>query len=101
MFHEVCLQEFLLLFAHAPRAAEVLRSAHLERAIGLIYRPDTEWPSHYFRARVPDRVRRGHPRRRESGCRVAGAHGEGRRARFPKGTGWACETKRRKNRTHG
>ncbi|MGW2857324.1 hypothetical protein ACWDAZ_37455 [Streptomyces sp. NPDC001215] len=48
----MCLQEFLLLFAHAPRAAEVLRSAHLERAI---YRPDTEWPSHYFRARMVSR----------------------------------------------
>ncbi|MEU0967044.1 erythromycin esterase family protein [Streptomyces sp. NPDC005917] len=54
LFHQVGAKEFLLLFAHAPRAAEVLRSARLERAIGVIYRPDTERQSHYFRARVSD-----------------------------------------------
>ena len=29
-------------------------SARLERAIGVIYRPDTERISHYFRARLSD-----------------------------------------------
>jgi erythromycin esterase-like protein len=32
----------------------VLRSARLERAIGVIYRPSTERQSHYFRARLGD-----------------------------------------------
>lgn len=31
-----------------------LESARLQRAIGVIYRPDTERMSHYFEARLPD-----------------------------------------------
>jgi erythromycin esterase-like protein len=31
-----------------------LRQARLERAIGVIYRPDTERQSHYFHTRVSD-----------------------------------------------
>jgi len=31
-----------------------LREARLERAIGVIYRPETERWSHYFHARLPD-----------------------------------------------
>jgi erythromycin esterase-like protein len=31
----------------------VLQKARLERAIGVIYRPDTERVSHYFHARLP------------------------------------------------
>jgi erythromycin esterase-like protein len=34
--------------------SELLRTALLERAIGVIYRPETEFLSHYFRARIPD-----------------------------------------------
>jgi len=45
---------FLLSFAKSRRAAEILSSARLERAIGVIYRPQTERQSHYFRARVAD-----------------------------------------------
>jgi erythromycin esterase-like protein len=52
--HEVGQKEFFLSFPAAPRAAEVLRATRLERAIGVIYRPDTERESHYFRARVAD-----------------------------------------------
>jgi erythromycin esterase-like protein/predicted phosphoribosyltransferase len=54
LFHEVGEKEFMLLFDHAPRSAEALRSARLERAIGVIYRPETERQSHYFRSRVSD-----------------------------------------------
>ncbi|MHA6797594.1 erythromycin esterase family protein (plasmid) [Pseudonocardia bannensis] len=54
LFHEVGQKEFMLSFATATRAAEVLRPARLERAIGVIYRPETERASHYFRARVAD-----------------------------------------------
>jgi erythromycin esterase-like protein len=32
----------------------MLRAARTERAIGVIYRPDTELQSHYFRACLPD-----------------------------------------------
>jgi erythromycin esterase-like protein/predicted phosphoribosyltransferase len=54
LFHEVGQKEFMLPFGMAPRAAEAMRSARLERAIGVIYRPQTERQSHYFRTRVAD-----------------------------------------------
>ena len=44
----------MIAFGSAPAAADVLSSARLERAIGVIYRPETERASHYFRARVSD-----------------------------------------------
>jgi erythromycin esterase-like protein len=54
LFHDVGEERFLLTFGSAPRAAERLRSSRLERAIGVIYRPQTERQSHYFRARLAD-----------------------------------------------
>jgi erythromycin esterase-like protein len=54
LFHQVGQKEFMLSFPQAAQAIEVLRPARLERAIGVIYRPDTERASHYFRARVAD-----------------------------------------------
>jgi erythromycin esterase-like protein/predicted phosphoribosyltransferase len=54
LFHEVGEKAFLVRPGSAPAAAEALRAARLERAIGVIYRPETERQSHYFRARVAD-----------------------------------------------
>jgi erythromycin esterase-like protein len=54
LFHQVGQKEFMLFFGIAARAAETLRAARLERAIGVIYRPETERQSHYFQARVSD-----------------------------------------------
>jgi erythromycin esterase-like protein/predicted phosphoribosyltransferase len=54
LHHEVGEKEFLLSFGTAPRAVEALRKARLERAIGVIYHPQTERQSHYFRARVSE-----------------------------------------------
>jgi erythromycin esterase-like protein/predicted phosphoribosyltransferase len=54
LFHQVGQKEFMLAFAASPGAAEVLRAARLERAIGVIYRPETERQSHYFQARVAE-----------------------------------------------
>jgi erythromycin esterase-like protein/predicted phosphoribosyltransferase len=54
LFHEVGEKGFVVSFGASPSAAEVLRSARLQRAIGVIYRPRTERESHYFRARVAD-----------------------------------------------
>ncbi len=54
LLHEVGEKDFLLRFGAAPRSADALRSGRLERAIGVIYRPETERQSHYFRARVAD-----------------------------------------------
>ncbi|MBB5958091.1 erythromycin esterase-like protein/pyrimidine operon attenuation protein/uracil phosphoribosyltransferase [Saccharothrix tamanrassetensis] len=54
LFHDVGRAEFMVRFDRPPQAAEVLRDARLQRAIGVIYRPRTERQSHYFRARVAD-----------------------------------------------
>ena len=54
LFHEGGEKGFLVSFGAPPGSAETLRSARLERAIGVIYRPDTERQSHYFRSRVAD-----------------------------------------------
>jgi erythromycin esterase-like protein len=54
LFHDVGEETFAIVFPTALRAADTLRSARLERAIGVIYRPDTERQSHYFRARLAD-----------------------------------------------
>jgi erythromycin esterase-like protein len=54
LLHQVGTKEFVVRFAEAPQAAAALRSTRLERAIGVIYRPDTERQSHFFRARLAD-----------------------------------------------
>jgi erythromycin esterase-like protein len=51
LFHETGLPRFLILF---PSPAEALRTPRLERAIGVVYRPQTDRISHYFYARLPD-----------------------------------------------
>jgi protein-L-isoaspartate(D-aspartate) O-methyltransferase len=52
--HESEAQQFLLpLRTEAGAATRGLRKPRLERAIGVIYRPETELASHYFRAVLP------------------------------------------------
>ena len=53
LFHDTALARFLLVMRGAP-VRDLLRGERLERAIGVIYRPDTERASHYFRARLAD-----------------------------------------------
>jgi erythromycin esterase-like protein len=45
---------FLLTWRAGDVVTEGLREARLERAIGVIYRPETERISHYFRTKLPD-----------------------------------------------
>jgi erythromycin esterase-like protein len=54
LFHNLGIERFLLRLRHGDRAASALRDPRLERAIGVIYRPETERPSHYFDARLAD-----------------------------------------------
>ncbi len=54
LFHAAQRVRFLLVWNASDTVAENLRVPRLERAIGVIYRPDTERQSHYFRARLPD-----------------------------------------------
>src|SRR5438105_12455403 len=51
LFHEAQEPRFLINFREA---AGELREPRLERAIGVIYRPETERASHYFHARLAD-----------------------------------------------
>jgi erythromycin esterase-like protein len=50
LFHDVAIPRFLLTFRNSEHATAALRERLLERAIGVIYRPETERASHYFRA---------------------------------------------------
>jgi erythromycin esterase-like protein len=54
LFHQTGLPSFLLNLRQENPAVAGLRQARLERAIGVIYRPETERASHYFYARLPD-----------------------------------------------
>jgi erythromycin esterase-like protein len=53
LFHQMGEPRFLLDLTHGE-AAESLRGPMLERAIGVIYRPETERTSHYFEASLAD-----------------------------------------------
>lgn len=54
LFHEIDVPNFFLGLRDDADLATALRKERLERAIGVIYRPETELMSHYFRARLPD-----------------------------------------------
>jgi erythromycin esterase-like protein/predicted phosphoribosyltransferase len=54
MFHDAQPGRFLLAWREDDGVARSLRDARLERAIGVIYRPETERMSHYFQARLAD-----------------------------------------------
>lgn len=54
LFHHTALPVFLLPLRGDGRAVAGLRAPRLERAIGVIYRPQTERVSHYFAARLPE-----------------------------------------------
>lgn len=53
--HDTELGGFLLPLRHpaVPEVREELLTPHLERAIGVIYRPESELVSHYFHAALP------------------------------------------------
>jgi erythromycin esterase-like protein len=53
LFHETGLSRFQLDLGNAALKAD-LRGPLLQRAIGVIYRPETERLSHYFNARLSD-----------------------------------------------
>jgi erythromycin esterase-like protein len=53
LFHETAIPKFLLPLRNSPELAQALAQPRLERAIGVIYVPETERRSHYFHARLP------------------------------------------------
>lgn len=54
LLHTVDLPQFALLFNQPGPAVEALREPRLARAIGAIYRPDTERLSHYVQCCLPN-----------------------------------------------
>ena len=50
LFHETNASEFLLLLRDGRQVNRLLREEYLERAIGVIYLPQSERVSHYFHA---------------------------------------------------
>jgi erythromycin esterase-like protein len=52
LFHGGGLANFLLPFRGRPWWSDTLDQPRLERAIGVVYRPETERVSHYFEARL-------------------------------------------------
>jgi erythromycin esterase-like protein len=56
LFHEVPFSRFMLPLGKggSEKLAFNLRAPRLERAIGVVYRPETERHSHYFQARLAD-----------------------------------------------
>ena len=53
LFHDLSLGNFFLDLRGNSEAILGLRQPRLQRAIGVIYRPETERMSHYFQARLP------------------------------------------------
>jgi erythromycin esterase-like protein len=74
LFHDAGVARFALRLRQEP-VRSALMAARLERAIGVVYAPETERASHYFHARLPeqfdlmihvDRTRALHPLERWS-----------------------------------
>jgi erythromycin esterase-like protein len=54
LFHRTGIDRFVLAIERGTYVHSLLAEPRLERAIGVIYRPDTERRSHYFNARLSD-----------------------------------------------
>jgi erythromycin esterase-like protein len=56
LFHQTGVPEFLLLLDDLGEATAALHDVRLERAIGVVYKPQTERWSHYFDVRLADQL---------------------------------------------
>ncbi|MCO6431511.1 MAG: erythromycin esterase family protein [Deltaproteobacteria bacterium] len=54
LFHRTSNEQFVISFESESLAREILSRSMLQRAIGVIYRPETEKISHYFRAKLAE-----------------------------------------------
>lgn len=54
VFHHVNHKQFLLNLQEDNKAVDLLMEPRLQRAIGVIYRPETERYSHYFHSCLPE-----------------------------------------------
>ena len=53
LFHDTGFERFLLSMRDED-TRQALSTTRLERAIGVVYKPETERASHYFRARLAE-----------------------------------------------
>lgn len=53
IFHKVNQKNFLINLRENSETTDQLRTPRLQRAIGVIYRPETERESHYYHATLP------------------------------------------------
>ncbi len=54
LFHDIGIQSFLLTLPRGTSVSKGLAETMWERAIGVIYLPETELASHYFHAHLSD-----------------------------------------------
>lgn len=54
IFHHVSHKNFMLDLRHDNRMSDLLSTPRLQRAIGVVYRPDTERQSHYLQSCLPE-----------------------------------------------
>jgi erythromycin esterase-like protein len=54
LFHEIAVPAFQLMLPRGTHVTMGLREPMLERAIGVIYLPESEFASHYFHAQLSD-----------------------------------------------
>jgi erythromycin esterase-like protein len=52
LFHQLGFERFLYIFKDSPQLGEVFPKMLLERAIGVVYLPESERRSHYFYANI-------------------------------------------------
>jgi len=56
LFHQTGVPRFLLMLGEQDQETAALREPRLERAIGVMYLPQTERRSHYFEVRLADQL---------------------------------------------
>jgi erythromycin esterase-like protein len=56
LFHKTSVPQFLLMLNELGDAAGMLNVQRIQRAIGVIYRPQTERGSHYFHVSLPEQL---------------------------------------------
>ncbi len=54
LFQATGVPSFVLALRGGGEAAQTLAASRLQRAVGVVYRPDTERQSHYFDAVLPE-----------------------------------------------
>ncbi|WP_263864229.1 erythromycin esterase family protein [Variovorax sp. 38R] len=90
LLHATGIDRFMLPLRGAGSHLAALQESRLERAIGVIYRPETERQSHYFSPSCPRSSTRCSTSTRHVRWRRSSAKPDGRTPRRPRPTPSAC-----------